>query len=229
VERTLAYNQVIQILVPDSENLEQFGLAFSYWLTVDSLVLDSVTGFPSGITVALNPANGHFYGGSHACAVVSGTTTDTVGSYPIIFHGTISLSGNPIPFLFSGDTTVPLSVLQASSHNPFSSNMLVINPGDSCRGPVNAGISDFNSALNAILSVYPNPNNGLFELKLNPGGRLNGEIRIVDITGRMLYNQKIDIMGLYNTTIDLSRYSKGLYTLQLISDNGFASKNISIE
>ena len=58
---------------------------------------------------------------------------------------------------------------------------------------------------------------------------LNGEIVITDVTGRKVYTEQLDAVGFYSSSIYLSQFSKGLYTLQLRTANGFASKNISIE
>src|SRR5579862_2370022 len=71
IERTVAYNQIIQIHIPPSFNLEQFGLGFSYVLNVDSVVIDSVKGLPTGMSYTINPANGILYGDSNACATLS--------------------------------------------------------------------------------------------------------------------------------------------------------------
>src|SRR4051812_45743465 len=89
VVRTVAYNQVVQIKVPSTVNLQDFGSPIPFILTVDSVVIDSITGFPTGITDTLNPANGHIHGGERACALIYGTTTDPVGHYPVLFHGTM--------------------------------------------------------------------------------------------------------------------------------------------
>jgi hypothetical protein len=228
VVRTVAYNQVVQMKMPASIDLQQFGFPISFVLTVDSVVIDSVTGQPSGITYALNPTNGHFMGGANACALISGTTTDAPGSYPLLFHGRMALHGMAFPPYFSGDTVVDLATVQASPQNPFSAAMEVINQGDQCR-PVASGIKNFNSELNAAIAVYPNPNNGVFEFKINAGGRVNGDLMIIDVTGKTVYSQKLDVMGMYSTTINLSTYARGLYTLQIRTADGFASKNISVE
>ena len=79
------------------------------------------------------------------------------------------------------------------------------------------------------MQIYPNPNSGIFNLELNAGGRLNGELVIIDVTGRKVYSQLIDIMGAYHTSVNIAGYSKGLYCIQLRCTEGYASKNISVE
>lgn len=228
VERGNAYDQVIQIAVPEQFDLQELGAPFPYLLYIDSVVINSVNGFPTGITNQLNAVNGTtLYGGENYCTRVSGTTNDAVGRYELLFEGTITMHGNPFPPFFDGDTTVDLATVQSQPDNPFRLFLDVINVGDECRP--STGINDFSSELNAVFFVYPNPNNGTFEVKLNAGHRVNGEINVVDNTGRSVYTQKLDVVGLYNTTINLSNFATGLYSVQIKSENGFASKIISIQ
>jgi hypothetical protein len=228
VERNFPYSQVLQIKVPTSVDLATFGLGFSFILSVDSVVFDSITGLPSGLSYSMNPPGGHLYGGNHACAVLFGTTSDPTGNYPLIFHGTITLHGTPYPPIFDGDTTIDLETIQSRPQNPFRASVDVINQGDACR-PVQSGINDFSADLNSLIQIYPNPGNGIFELRLNAGRRIKGEVVVVDITGQKVYSQMIDAVGLYTTGINLLQFAKGLYTLQIRTAEGFASKNISIE
>lgn len=228
IERGVAYSQIIQIHVPQTLDIGPFigfpaGIII---LTVDSLNLDSLTGFPTGMTYNLNPADGHFLGGDNGCVYAYGTTNDPVGNYPLGVHGTISVSGIPGGFGFPPDTTFQLAQAQSMS-GMFQLSVDVINTGDECRP--STGIRDFSADLNSLIQVYPNPNNGIFDLRLDAGRRINGEIVITDIAGRRVFSQVIDVVGLYTTSINLSQFGKGLYTLQIKTSEGFASKNISIE
>ncbi len=228
VERTMPYSQVLQIKVPSTIDLQDFGSPISFVLTVDSVVINGVNGLPTGLNYESNPANGVFYGGTHGCALVHGTTSDPAGHYPITFDGTFTAHGQPFPPYFDGDTTIDFATLQGLSQGMFDLFLDVINPGDECR-PVTSGINDFSADLNSLIQVYPNPNSGVFSVKINSGRRVNGEIVIVDVTGRRVYSQPVDAVGLYTNTVDLSQFGKGLYTLQVRTADGFASKNISVE
>lgn len=229
VERDSFYSQVLQIYVPVSIDLQTLipAIPFPFIMTIDSIVIDSVTGLPNGMIYALNPSNGHFLGGTNNCAYVNGTTSDPTGHYPAIFHGFITMHGAAIPGIFDGDTTVSLDVLQAAPQNPFELAIDVINGGEECRPGV--GISAFKNNLNTLMQVFPNPNNGNFELRLNAGRRINGEVVITDLNGKKVFSEHLDVVGLYAESFRLSHLPKGLYTVQLRTAEGFASKNISIE
>src|SRR5687768_17047763 len=71
VERTQSYSQVIQIAVPASINMQDFGAPFPYYLFVDSVVITGVNGLPTYITYSSIPANGVLYGGQRGCALVT--------------------------------------------------------------------------------------------------------------------------------------------------------------
>lgn len=230
VERDSFYSQVLQIYVPTSIDLQTLipAIPFPFVMTIDSIVIDSVTGLPNGMVYALNPTNGHFLGGTNNCAYVNGTTSDPTGHYPAIFHGFITMHGAVIPGIFDGDTTVSLDVLQAAPQNPFELAIDVINGGEECRPEVN-GVTAFQNNLNMLMYVFPNPSNGNFELRLNAGRRISGEIVVTDLTGRKVYSEPTDLIGWYSTSLQLSFLPQGLYTIQLRTAEGFASKNISIQ
>lgn len=85
----------------------------------------------------------------------------------------------------------------------------------SCFSIVVSGVSS--EQLKAI-QVYPNPtsNKIYFELKNN------AEVILMDLTGRIVYQSKID-KG--NQSIDLTEFENGMYVLNVVSDEGiYASK-----
>lgn len=228
IERGVAYTQVIQIHVPENFDIAPFvGLPFPILLTVDSMQIDSITGFPSGLTYNLNPADGHFLGGDNGCALASGTTNDPIGNYPLTIHGTISVSGIPQGFGFPSDTSFQLEQAQSMS-NMFTLSVDVINPGDDCR-PAASGINDFNSELNTLMKVYPNPSNGVVNVSLNSGRSLQGEIAIVNVAGQTVLSQHVNSGNSFYTTFNLSNLPRGLYTVLLKTTEGIAAKNVSVE
>jgi hypothetical protein len=227
IERNVAYTQVIQIHVPTSFDVGPFvGLTFPVLITVDSLHIDTLTGLPNGMAYEMKPADGRFKGGDNGCATLYGTTSDQPGSYPIAIEGTIWVSGIPPFGGFPADTSFDLATAQQYS-NMFRLAVEVINTGDPCLHMLS--VKDFSPSLNAAMNIYPNPSHGVFELKINTGGRIEGEIVVTDITGKKVFTQSIDAMGNFNTTLNLSDAPKGIYSLQLRTADGFASKNISIE
>lgn len=205
---------VIQIAIPT-----QYA-AGPLTVTVDSFYITSITGLPLGLTYACNPASCSFPGGTNACIAIMGTTTDTAKSY------TLTFLGKACGATFGQHACLDFAQVPANYRPSYS--VEVRAQGGACTHLV-SGINTFNSELNSVMNVFPNPSTGTFELKLNAGSRVNGEIAVIDVTGKKVFAQPLDVVGMYSTTIDLSAYSKGLYTVQLRTAEGFASKNISIE
>jgi hypothetical protein len=214
--RGVAYDTVGQIYVPTSYTIMYMGTPIT--ATIHWLNIDSVNNFPTGISYARNSGTSDtIYGGQHQCFKLSGTTMDTVGTYNLNFYGHIHLT------VLIYDTIVSLQQLSSFSGQggPSFGYFLKVDGG--------AGIHDVGANFNSSLNVYPNPTSGKFDVSLSNIDAVNGEIAVMDMTGRRVYSQRLDAAGFYTTSIDLSRFAKGLYTVQVRTANGFAAKNISVE
>jgi len=89
------------------------------------------------------------------------------------------------------------------------------------------GVSEMN-AYN--ISVYPNPNNGIFSLVLNTGDQTNVNIRIYNVLGSIVYSEgNVNIFNKLTKTLDLSSLPGGIYHLRVDGDQGSSIKRIIIE
>ncbi|HOY30435.1 MAG TPA: SBBP repeat-containing protein, partial [Bacteroidales bacterium] len=80
------------------------------------------------------------------------------------------------------------------------------------------------------LSVYPNPTDGLFNLLINTKSSTDLLLEIYNVTGSCIFKQNFkNSFGNQTMTIDLSSFSKGLYLLQLKSDDNVICKKIIIQ
>jgi hypothetical protein len=78
--------------------------------------------------------------------------------------------------------------------------------------------------------VYPNPNNGVFELSFNSVMEQAIDIRILNTMGQIVFEETLDgFSGEYNNTIDISREAVGVYTLQVITEEGTHTERISVQ
>ena len=225
IVRDSSYDQTLQIRVLASFDTTFFGQPLT--ITVHWVHILRINGLPGGIEWSLNPSSDTINGGQTGCLALTGSTDSATGAYSLHPISDLFVHIPAIfPFYAGGDTlftNVDISKLGA----PYKLNL--VSTSDSCHlGPA-AGVNDMNGKLNSALDIYPNPNNGLFELSISGGQKINGEITIRDIMGRNIFTQTIDDAGFYHTSIDLRKFSKGLYTLQLQTPQGFASGKISIE
>lgn len=222
VERSVAYTESIQLSIPGTFTTPVGDV------TIDSVVITSVTGFPTGLNYACNPTTCSFPGGQNGCMNFYGTTSDPAGNYPLTFSGFFYYSpSNP---LFP--SPVDFAALAAIPGAPSISYALdVIEAGAPCRPDTTptTGINDFSSSLNAAIYVSPNPNNGQFQLSINAGRAIVGNMMIVDMLGREVYSQTLDVTGQYTQAINTGKLNAGLYTLLIRTAEGSASRKIEIK
>jgi hypothetical protein len=77
------------------------------------------------------------------------------------------------------------------------------------------GIEENNSSIS--YSIIPNPSDGIFYLTVN-GLTESAILDIYNMTGSVIYTQKIENSGFENKMIDLLSYPKGIYFVRLVSN-----------
>ena len=71
-------------------------------------------------------------------------------------------------------------------------------------------------------NIYPNPNNGVFTIEAND----NISIEIINIEGQVIYNDKFTST---KNTIDISRFTKGVYFIRVNSNNETRVEKIVVQ
>lgn len=80
------------------------------------------------------------------------------------------------------------------------------------------------------LSVYPNPNNGTFAVRVNvlTPGAVN--IKLTDMLGRTVYEKAlVNQTGEIKDNVNVSELTKNVYTLEVTTDRGRATKRVVID
>lgn len=81
-----------------------------------------------------------------------------------------------------------------------------------------------NSKITEIISVYPNPSRGIFNLNLK---NINeGNISIVNTLGEIVYQSEVNNQS---SVLDLSNYPKGIYFLQLKTRDSLITAKLATE
>ena len=79
---------------------------------------------------------------------------------------------------------------------------------------VTTGIFDTDNSLNK-LSIYPNPNNGLFKLYLGEGNSLS-KVEVYNLTGQVVYSTASNNSEL---SLDLTNLAKGVYLVKVLNNS----------
>jgi len=87
-------------------------------------------------------------------------------------------------------------------------------------GSVNA-VSDMKQV---IFTIYPNPTNGIFTIEL--GAVSDYDVTVNNILGQIVFSTITNGM---NTSIDLSSFDKGIYTVELKDENSTYTEKIIVE
>ncbi|MFM7078700.1 MAG: T9SS type A sorting domain-containing protein, partial [Bacteroidota bacterium] len=77
------------------------------------------------------------------------------------------------------------------------------------------------------LNVFPNPTQGKFEVNFDAGGSRDFIIRISETTGKMVLNETYEAFsGEFRKSYDMSKIAKGVYVLEIISNDRSFSKKL---
>lgn len=79
------------------------------------------------------------------------------------------------------------------------------------------------------LKMYPNPNNGKFNIEFNPESSENININVYDISGREISSKEYKTSGLFNESIDLQNVKSGVYLVSISDGIKKTVKRIIIE
>jgi len=135
--------------------------------------------------------------------------------------GPIALTGSPAGGVFSGPN-VSGSNLMPSATGTFNPVYSFTNSSTGCSNSATASIvvsicTDIISqtAKNASLKVYPNPNLGTFTIET--GNSLRKTIELTDLTGRIVYKETTDGETI---NMNITELANGIYHVRISSENG---------
>ena len=80
------------------------------------------------------------------------------------------------------------------------------------------------------LDVYPNPSRDIFNVEFNSENKQKIEVRILNLEGEIVFTENLEeFEGEYIHSFNLGEYSKGVYLLELDTDNGLISKKLILQ
>jgi hypothetical protein len=82
----------------------------------------------------------------------------------------------------------------------------------------------------ANLDVYPNPSRDVFNVTFTSEDVQDLEVRVVNVVGEVVYTDNLQqFVGEYTKVIDLATYTKGVYFLEITTDNGVVNKKLILQ
>ena len=78
-------------------------------------------------------------------------------------------------------------------------------------------------------SLFPNPNNGSFRLKLQSNSKDNINIEICDLRGRKVFKRNYENTLNFDQTIELKKVASGLYLITVSDGQIKTTKRLVIE
>ena len=87
------------------------------------------------------------------------------------------------------------------------------------------GIDEFSAA---SLEVFPNPGSGIFNLKLDNLGNQTITVKVISITGNIVYQNQHNVNSTFKQQINLSDASEGIYTVVVEGKDLLINKKVVI-
>lgn len=143
-------------------------------------------------------------GSNNTISISFDWTAPPAGTGPVTFHA-----------MFNAVNLNGLADAGDRPSNPFSH---VVNE----RG---VGVAELDARIE--IAAYPNPSPGDFALKFEDADAGTYEVTAIDLSGRIIHTQTIDIsMGVANTTIHAAGWASGMYLLRI--NKGQAMRTLTV-
>jgi hypothetical protein len=80
-----------------------------------------------------------------------------------------------------------------------------------------------------LMNIYPNPSNGIFNVKLLQALDQDIKLAVYDIQGKLLTSKLIDGQNLREESLDLSGADKGIYLLKIETGSKVYTRKLQID
>lgn len=202
----MAYDQVLQYYIIKDTVVNVPGLG-DIAATIDSFTITKITGYPAGLNYQCNSSNCGIAGGGNGCVKVSGTPTQK-GIFPLQIFIKIRASA----FGISQD-----------QYDTITSYVMTVNSGVS--------INNANATSGFEYNIFPNPTtNNQFDLTIKNSSSKNCTIKVFNIQGALVAMQSVDLnIGFNQNKVSLDGLSKGIYLIQLETENEHFQQKIVLE
>ncbi|WP_299884828.1 reprolysin-like metallopeptidase [uncultured Lacinutrix sp.] len=140
-------------------------------------------------------------------------------------------SNSPLSIMVPSDAVVGNTIMRVTTKYQ--------NAPTACENGHDAEVEDYTVNVTAALSVdefslnglsiYPNPNNGSFNVKLNTTSNSNIEISVFDIRGRRVFDKRYTNTSDFNEVVNIGDVESGMYMLQISDGANTQTKKIVVK
>ena len=167
-------------------------------------------------------------------AVTHNQVTTTATSATVEFDASGTIDGDTYTWDFGGGNmaTGDSAVFFYASNGSFPVTLTVTNGCGSVDTTFNVivqGISVEESALGRSLQVFPNPNDGNFNVSFVLDANEKVELRVLNAAGQIVLKESLGSVDRYDASIDLSAKAKGMYILQIETSQGIINRKVTIQ
>ena len=94
----------------------------------------------------------------------------------------------------------------------------------------NTSVGLIKNQTKANISVFPNPSRDIFNITFTSEKKQDLEFRILNVVGESIYKEELKTLeGKYTKQLTLSDYLKGIYFLEIETDDGVINKKLILQ
>ncbi|WP_197059981.1 T9SS type A sorting domain-containing protein [Sporocytophaga myxococcoides] len=168
-----------------------------------------------------NEVSSTWWSGNYITTCSTGVQVQGVETDPDL-HTQLYLKANNSVTLSPGFVAERGTIVEAR----IASNCSANTPWSTTYSSLRNGIVDIENT--GSTSIYPNPTSGNFALNLNYSTLKSVDVVVSDLTGNIVYNNKVGYVDSANLNIDLSNKEPGLYLVKIISDSKTEVKKVVV-
>lgn len=168
-----------------------------------------------------NEESSTWWSGDHITTCSTGVQVQGVETDPDL-HTQLYLKANNSVTLSPGFVAETGTIVEAR----IASNCSANTPWSTTYSGLRNGIVEVENT--GSTSIFPNPTSGSFALNLNYSTLKNVDVVVSDLTGYVVYNNKVGYVDSANLNIDLSNKEPGVYLVKIISDSKAEVKKVVV-
>lgn len=207
-----SYTENITVITPTDTTVDVLGTMVS--VTIDSIVLTSVTDLPPNFSYACNPPSCGFPGGTAKCAELYSTIDPVqadIGVYNIIFETTSYASNVPFLGTMTQDDVIDYYYIEIFPEMTTST------------------INKFDNTTFELKGSYPNPVVNQAKIQFISGTPESIVFKIYNLLGEEIDSQIISSSRGVNTIyLNTSSYSEGIYLYSIKNGNKLLTKRMLV-